>query len=150
MGPIILNIGKRKSMNSYTFGLVQKIAQDTRYWAEQRAQKNSAPSCGEGLAGWCAIAAAELHKRLTAEGIESAIHVQDDSECHCYCVVEDHVVDVTATQFREYREKDVLIIHVKEAETNDYHAGQKVFNSAADLRRYQKRAGWPPSQTAYA
>jgi len=129
---------------------VAAIALGTRTWAEDRAYQSDYNP--DNLMGWCAIASAELHKRLTADGIAAEIHMSISLAhlCHCFCVVEDHVVDVTATQFWEYESKPVVIIHCREAEVNEYHKGAEVFGCSADLRRFQKRERWPSDQICFA
>ena len=124
------------------------IASDTRDWVQEKADK--ANYNASDLMGWCAIAAAELHKRLRKAGIKSDIYLWDGFGAHCYCVVEDHVVDVTATQFRQYADQPIVIKHMKEAEVCDFHTGDKVFSSPRELRVYQKEHRWPSQQIAYA
>jgi len=126
------------------------IALGTRTWVEAKAFRSDYNA--EDLNGWCAIASAELHKRLTQEGIDTSIHmwINGYGECHCFCVVDDHVVDVTATQFKEFKEQTVVIMHTKEAEALEMYRGVEVFNSGAALRRFQKRERWPSNQIAFA
>ena len=137
-------------MNKQLHGRVAAIALGTRIWVQERAdRKNYNP---EDLEGWCAIAAAELHKRLTADGIAVDIHmwVSEWGECHCFCVVDDYVVDITATQFRQFQGQELVIMHYKEAEAYEMYQSTNVFATAADLRRFQKKARWPSEQIAYA
>jgi hypothetical protein len=125
---------------------VTAIALDVRYWAEDRAKY----AC---LSGMCAIASAELHKRLAEAGIASEIHVwywDEDESAHVYCVVDDFVVDVTATQFKEFRNRPVVIMHTREAEVYTYYQTQEVFKDAVSLRKMQKRTKWPAEQVAFA
>jgi hypothetical protein len=124
------------------------IATDVRNWVQEKADRsNYNPN---DLMGWCAIAAAELHKRLIQAGFNSEIRMWNDFGCHCYCVVDDHVVDVTATQFDEYKNVPVLITHCKEAEVHMYHRGSLVFATPDELRTYQQKTRWPSQQIAYA
>ena len=125
---------------------VTAIALDVRYWAEDRAKY----AC---LSGMCAIASAELHRRLAEVGIASEIHVwywHYDESAHVYCVVDDFVVDVTATQFKEFRNRPVVIMHTREAEVYTYYQTQEVFKDAGSLRKMQKRTKWPAEQVAFA
>lgn len=133
-------------MNKYLFDTVATIASETRHSISRRAKLSNFGY--KDLTGWCAIASAELHKHLLIKGIKSVIHVHNDGFYgdHCFLVVDDHVVDITATQFREYKNVEVVIKHVKEAEVNEYHTTTKTFNTASDLRVYQKRSGWPSRQ----
>ena len=137
-------------MNKQLHGRVAAIALGTRIWVQERAdRKNYHP---EDLEGWCAIASAELHKRLTAEGIAADIHmwVSEWHECHCFCVVDDYVVDVTATQFKPFRTQELVIMHHKEAEAYEMYQSTNVFTDASELRRFQKRDRWPSDQICFS
>ena len=127
---------------------VAAIAFETRMWVQAKAdQANYHP---DDLLGWCAIAASELSRRLNTAGIPTTIYVKNEYPCHCYCMVDDYVVDVTATQFREYKDVEVLILHSKEAEVNEYHCGTMQFGTGAELRVYQQKTRWPSCQLAFA
>jgi len=137
-------------MNKQLHGRVAAIALGTRIWVQERAdRKNYNP---KDLLGWCAIASAELHKRLTAEGIAADIHmwVSEWHECHCFCVVDDYVVDVTATQFKPFRTQELVIMHHKEAEAYEMYQSTNVFSDASELRRFQKRDRWPSDQICFS
>lgn len=128
---------------------IKAIAQDVRNWVQAKADQSGYHA--DDLNGWCAIAAAELYKKLAAAGISAEIQMWNGDEgCHAYVVCEDHVVDVTATQFKPLANVPVYIAHIKEAEQRYYfYCTSEVFNSAAALRRYQKKNRWPNQQTAY-
>lgn len=130
--------------------LVTTIARNVRHWTEAEAyRKDYNP---DDLEGWCGIAAAELHGRLKKERITAKICVSIDAYqgCHCFLLVEDHVVDVTATQFHAFKDKKIVIMHSKEAEVHEIYRVEKMFGSAKELRVYQKKAKWPARQIAYA
>ena len=137
-------------MNKQLRGRVTAIALGTRAWVQERAERTRYNA--SDLEGWCAIASAELHKRLTAAGIDADIHmwVSEWHECHCFCVVDDHVVDVTATQFKQFRTQELVIMHYKEAEAFEMYNSTRTFGCAADLRRFQKKEHWPSNQIAFA
>ena len=123
------------------------IATDVRYWAEGRCRPGD-----EDLNGWCAKASGQLFRELQEEGIEAEIHMwswHNDESAHVFVVVEDHVVDVTATQFGPFRNKPVLIMHKREAEAHEFYRMEKVFADADELRRHQKKTRWPNNQVAY-
>lgn len=125
---------------------VQDIAQDVRDWAEDKAEWD-----GHDLTGWCAKASAELFKRLSRAGVKAEIHMWVSPVCdsaHVFIVVEDHVVDVTATQFREFRNHPIVIKHVREAEVYDHWQSCDMFTSVKALRRQQMRDDWPADQVA--
>jgi len=129
--------------------IVTAIAWEVRHWAEARAQFRDK----DDLNGLCAIASAELHRRLGKAGIASEIHMWTwdlDESAHVYCVVDDHVVDVTATQFKQFRGTKVVIMHCKEAEAYDFYQTKEVFKSAEQLRKQQKKEQWPSDQVALA
>lgn len=120
------------------------IAQGVREWTERRRE---AP---DDLCGYCAIAAAELHKRLNAAGIDALLHVamhSNESDAHVFVTVDDHIVDVTATQFSQFAHDPVVILHEKEAQ-HWFHTSYESFDTVAELRRHQVKTGWPQNQIA--
>lgn len=137
-------------MNKNLHDKVTAIASKTRAWVETEAKHDMFNA--ESLCGWCAIASAELHKQLLANGITAAIHVWDDKwvGCHCFCVVEDYVVDITATQFSQFKNDKVVIMHIKEAEAHEMYCTVKTFTNSKSLRRWQTNQGWPSKQIAFA
>ncbi len=126
---------------------VEAIAYDVRYWTEGRSQNDD-------LNGWCAVASGQLFRELVKEGYTPEIHVwvcqHDGESSHVFLVVEDHVVDVTATQFKQLRDKPVVIMHQREAEVYDFYNSEHVFHNVDDLRSYQRRHRWPADQVAYS
>jgi hypothetical protein len=127
---------------------VYTIAQVVRYWAEGRARGTMGAN---DLCGWCAICAAELHRQLTVAGITSEIHSHNSVwGSHCYVAVEDHIVDVTATQFSEFSNQPVVILHTREAQAYWFYQSDEFFTSADNLRIWQKRNKWPKHQLAYS
>ena len=127
----------------------REVALETRAWAEWEA--DSADSRSEDLNGWCAIASGELHKRLEKVGIKAEIHMARTEECSChvFVVVDDHVVDVTATQFHLFRGEHVLIKHQRELDHHWFYLTEQVFKSAKELRRHQIKTDWDKAQIAY-
>lgn len=132
-------------MNQQLRDIVTALATEVRWWAESRAET-------ESLAGWCAKASARLFNELVRAGIQAEIHLwtwnRDDS-AHVYIVVDDHIVDVTATQFAEFRNVPVLIMHQREAEVHEFYRTKEVFRSVMELIRSQKKHRWPANQIAY-
>jgi hypothetical protein len=106
------------------------------------------------LNGMCARASAKMWRELEAVGVKSELHVwicpEDQQSAHVYIVADDHVVDVTCTQFTKLRNTPILIEHVREAERWDWYQGQLVFATPADLVKWQKKTKWPPDQTAWS
>jgi hypothetical protein len=127
---------------------VHEIALEVRSWCENEADKARRE---DNLVGYCAIASAELHKRLMKVGIQSEIHMHNgDFLSHVFLTVEDHVVDVTATQFSEFRYHPVVIIHCKEAQQYEFFETDETFVDVMSLRKYQAKYKWPANQIAYA
>lgn len=126
--------------------LVEKVAHDVRNWAEKKAGE------GDDLCGFCAIASAELHRRLKKLGIETELHLWDDSDysCHVFLVVDDYVVDVTATQFWEFNNRRVVVLPKKAAEAYEFYNTSAVFKEPPALKRWQKKTGWPEDQMVLA
>lgn len=122
-------------------------AADVRHWAEEQAARGHL----DDLNGWCARASAELHRRLTRRGIPAEIHMwtwELDASAHVYVVVEDHVLDVTASQFKQFRHQRVVLLHVREAEAYEFYRSVDIFKCADSLRRQQKKDLWPQDQVA--
>jgi hypothetical protein len=137
-------------MNKELKAIVLPIANDVRAWAEAKAVKRDGYRAATDLCCWCAIASAELHRRLTASEVVAELHMaQDSMGCHVYVVVDDHVVDVTATQFMGNHPK-VVLKHMREAEAKWYWQTADVFLNAVELRKHQQRTKWPSSQIALA
>lgn len=124
------------------------IAQRVRNWCQEKADWSDYNA--DDLNGWCAIAAGQLHRELSKLGIRSTIHMYDQyGECHVFVVVDDHVVDVTATQFREFSHKPVVLMHMKEAEVYEFYRSDRIFDSVHALRQHQRADGWNSRQIAY-
>lgn len=127
---------------------VYDIAEDVRNWVENLARKRK-DIFNAGLSGYCAIASAELYRRLTAAGIEAELQIASTQEAsHAYVVCEDYIIDVTATQFSEFRQQHIVILHTKEAERYWFYRGEFVFDNANKMRKAQISWGWPQEQIA--
>ena len=64
----------------------------------------------ERYAGLCGIASYTTNKILKKLKIKNNIIIYDQCGIHCFNNIDDVVLDCTATQFKEYRNKDILII----------------------------------------
>jgi len=136
--------------------LIRSTAETVRFWAEGRAAMQYGRGrlgWEEDLNGWCAIASAELWRQLSSLGFKPELHAwicpQDNESTHVFLVVEDHVVDITATQFSKMRNIPVYIEHVKEAARWNHYQTQSVFASPTELIRWQKKGRWPSDQIAW-
>lgn len=137
-------------MQQSIFDAIRVIATDVREWVQARADRTDYGA--DSLCGWCAIASAELSKRLISAGIDCTICLSRVASrgYHCFVMIDDYVLDVTATQFREYEREPVVFLHSKEAEVNDYHIPVNEFSTAKALRVYQSKVHWPSYQICYA
>jgi PDZ domain-containing secreted protein len=133
-------------MNTTVSSRVVRIATEVRQWIEARDKRMDYPS--HDMNGWCAIASAELHRRLAAEGIYSVLFMSEGAGAHVFIVVDDHVVDITATQFREFEDTKIVVLHTKEAEQYDFYETSQMFETPQKLRKYQVRNHWPGEQIA--
>lgn len=123
-------------------------AVQVRDWAERLSQRRQC-SHRDDLCGYCAIASARLWSLLRSQGIPAELHEAETAlGNHVFVVVDDHLVDVTATQFQDYRDQSVVICHRRWADHQWWWRTVRVHESAADLRRHQSRVGWPRNQIA--
>ncbi len=137
--------------------LIRRIAEHTRYWAQ--CNRTFIHVCDddndgfvndkfeEDLCGMCAIASAELFRRLKDMGYSPKIALYDgDDHCHCFVLVNGQIVDVTATQFGK---NPVEIVNTNEKNLPDFWNPNMVFNSVEELIANQVTNGWPQYQIAY-
>jgi hypothetical protein len=126
-------------------------AKKVRAWCEAENGKREFPKHTEGLCGWCAIASARLWRELLAQGVKSELHIaSNEGISHVFVIVDDYIVDVTATQFRAFANRKLVIMHAKEGEVHWFYRSHKVFDNPDDLRARQVADGWPTEQTVPA
>lgn len=133
------------------YELIRRLACETRSWAEKENEERNKPFSND-LCGMCAIAAAELFKRLTEAGISARISANHD---HCFVEALDAsgrgglIVDVTATQFG--RDKIMIIHRAALGDRMDdsyfWNAHFK-FRSIEELHNWLADTGWPEEQIA--
>lgn len=136
-------------MNTVTYLAVRKIAKTVRAWAEQEAVRLG---FGSELAGMCASASAKIHHMLKDIGIDSKI-VYSNSETygdHCYVLVHNHIVDVTATQFEYYDFEPIVMMPLEKKVVRHYRfwRGTQTFETVVDLITFQQANDWPSEQMA--
>lgn len=115
---------------------INKIAIQSRRWAMRNRNKFN---CDKSLAGMCGIASAYLHKSLTRNEIRSVIAVNDE---HVFIVIDEYIIDITATQFGK---KSICIVEIDKVNDYFWNICNK-FSSVDDLREYQKNELWPIDQ----
>lgn len=134
----------QKSMNTELKAKVLPIAKRVREWTERKAER--AKYNQHNLCGWCAISAAQLFRELRREDIPAELHYVSG---HCFVVVDDYVVDVTATQFMKFENVEINILHHKEAQEYWYYETEHRFDSPTKLREHQIKKNWPKREICY-
>lgn len=122
---------------------VLTIARAVREWAEERAAQfgDSDPQ----LSCYCAIASAKMSMILAAEGIKHRIgYAHSPIGGHMYILIDNWIIDVTATQFGE--DEKILVRHAHATRLPWYHRTKQTFMSAQTLLRWQQRSYWPEDQ----
>lgn len=132
-------------MNPVKRSLVMSVALSVRKWAVEKAIKRDRAS--SDLCGWCGIASAQLFRALARVNITATLHYTAN---HCFLMVDDYIVDVTATQFRAFKQTPVLILHKDEADEYWFYQCADMFEYPAHLRDHQLKEKWPLDQIAYA
>ena len=128
---------------------ILEIAETVRYSLEGHAERKDPPAA-KTLSCWCAIASAELHRALEENNIDATINVAGcEIGAHVFLTVNDHVLDITATQFPEYKDMPVVFLHEREADQNWYHQPEYEFQRVQDLIKHQKKHRWPKAQIAW-
>lgn len=143
------NTDINSTVTAIMFDHIRSIAQAVRFEVQAKAERSEYNP--NDLSGWCAIASAQLWRELRANNIDAKLCMaQSWHGCHVFVIVDDHIVDITASQFLEYRITEVLIEHHKMMEHNWFHSMNLTFDKDLDLRAYQLANRWPSSQVAYA
>lgn len=99
------------------------------------------------MVGLCAIVSSELWCRLRENSIEAKILMASSSlGSHVFLLIDDYIVDPTVSQMAEYKFKDYVILHEKEAKCWFHTGDLKEFKKPADLLKKQIKWKWPPHQ----
>lgn len=133
-------------MNNTTETTIREIAQKVRVWAENKAH-NSNGRYPPNLMGLCAISSARLHMELENKSIDATLNLADG---HVFVMVDDYIVDVTATQFSEFSDTKINIIHERMVSDQYYYDVRQKFKTRLQLVREQSRQNWPDDEIAHA
>jgi hypothetical protein len=126
--------------------LVYLVALDAREWAE-KIQKEKPDLYWEGCGGLCAVTSAKIFLDLQQLGIKSKLVMNNN---HTFLLVDKHIVDVTATQFRGYIQDKINIVPEEEAYNGNYFWDTVwTFTSLESLLKFQKENGWPEYQQPF-
>jgi hypothetical protein len=121
--------------------LVLEAAKVAREKAEQIAEQEL---FNEDLEGLCARASAILFSELRKRNIYARICLAYD---HCFVVYDNHIVDVTATQFNI--QDKIFICKLSDLERISHPAHweyKKSFRSIKRAVQYQSDRNWPTDQ----
>lgn len=109
--------------------------ENIRGWLERVAVDFGYPS---DLAGLCAVSAAKVHLRLKRAGYNCRIIY---NEYHCFNVVDNQIVDCTASQFNL---PDIYVGPFPDSRW--FYKPDRIFKKASELIRFQRQECWYPSQ----
>lgn len=115
---------------------IERIATLTRKWAEKLAIVESFPP---DLCGLCGRASGKLFYELALAGFRPSIH---SSGGHCFVTLDDHVIDITATQFNETRKIPVYIVETSSVLGKWQYNSRQSFNELKRFMVYQNNSGW--------
>lgn len=123
---------------------IRRIAKSVRRWTEEYAE---AQGFCHTLLGLCAIASGRLHQRLQACKVQSIII---ENKHHCFLLVGEYVVDITATQFKYVLEHSAPVFIQKYSDVKHHEFYKKTIRhkSVDSLRIHQQKIGWPRNQIA--
>ena len=136
-------------MNINTRDRILSIATDVRYWAESYAEDNN---MHRDLCGMCAIASAQLFFKLQAEGFSPVIRIwychKRKTDAHVFLMVEDYVLDITATQYPVFSNHLIVFMHEAEAQVHEFYNHVREYKTVRGLVEHQRGSRWPVYQTA--
>jgi hypothetical protein len=118
-----------------------KCAQSAREWADGHARYHTI--FNSSLQGMCAITSAYLFELLIQAGLKAKIAYNDN---HCFILTNGYLVDVTASQFPDIKEKICIQKYNQLQCPPRYWRISKKFNSVLELQMYQQEHFWPNYQ----
>jgi hypothetical protein len=129
------------------------IARKNRAWLKRHAgRKGSYPSVyPKDLACGCAIVSVRLLKSLKLKGFKDVSIVGNSS--HCFLILEDHVLDVTATQFSPFEDTPVLFMKMEDLQElcksnrkNFWWEIETQVTTPREFLKWQKQVRWAEDQ----
>lgn len=125
---------------------IRNEARAIRAWCLDNRHRFSKRGFDIDLLGMCAIASARLFDRLVKLGYTPIIAISEsgNSGAHVFVVVDDHIIDVTASQFGM---REVEIIHTKMAHQWFWQIYYEC-DSVIALAKHQQRLNWVSHQIA--
>lgn len=135
-------------MNSALKSTVLDVAHRVRKWVEHKDSRLVVPT--KNMCGWCAITAGKMYVELDKVGIPSYLATSHSEwGSHVFNIVDEYILDVTATQYPEFRNTKVVLLHEREAAVYEFYDVDETFECNKQLRIHQKMTNWPSSELAY-
>jgi hypothetical protein len=134
---------------------VNSLIKEARQWCDDYVEYNRAKGIhvDPDLSGMCAIATSYLSQRFNEYGVEYKIGIYDTSDFgHCFVVYDNHLIDLTATQFNTKQYQKYQKIEIRKLSNLDiekfpfWEITHKV-NNRHELLTYQKNKGWLQEHT---
>lgn len=128
-------------MDYKTKNQIIQVASICRRWTEQYARTHAwfSPTT---LSGLCGVASVKLYHELEKCDINSVIHYAISGEHnHAFVTVADILVDITATQFFDYKYTDVIVDFHK-LHYSKFHKPRLSFWEASDFIDFQQQGHW--------
>jgi len=122
-----------------------EVLRTVRNWCVNNNKRINSRGFDSDLTGMCCIASAKLFETLEQFGYAPALAVAEyeNDSAHCFVICDDHVLDITATQFGMEK---IEIIHEKMASEYWFWNPKMLFYSVDELIKYQKKTRWPKYQ----
>ena len=140
-------------MDNQTRLFIRDLARESRVWVEQlnawdHDYRDDPKDWVVDTSGYCAIASADLHQRLKDADCYAQIAMSNGYlGSHVFVLFDDHIIDITADQFSEFRERPLVFEHQRLLADSQWHSIDEIFDTVAALKRYQRKTGWPAHQT---
>lgn len=123
---------------------ITAIARRVRTWAERLQARLC--TWNDSLEGMCGICAYEIFKRARRVGIHCRVVISDDHAFVIYC---GQIIDVTATQFSDCREKypKVVVRPFTDKGSASPWDSTRSYSTIKAIRKVMKR--WPRCQSPF-
>lgn len=125
------------------------IAKEARQWTEEFSQLYPRYYSSH-LDGLCAIGTSYLSFLLTKNNIPNKIAIfEDEDSGHCFIVCNSKIIDITATQFSNFKLDIIEIRNLENINCDKYPLWNitKLVDNPQKLLEYQKRSGWCKEHT---
>jgi hypothetical protein len=127
---------------------VYNIAKKVRKWSEWYYESHHGYFYGNslGLGGMCGISSFKIYKRLLDEGFSNDRVKMAFNGGHVYVMLDDYVIDLTATQF-DNNVKPIVLKKQNNLPNKWWWRYTKLLNSYRDIAK--EFENWPISQSPF-